>query len=281
MALSYWNLVKLSGRVWFVAIGVLFCVLIQPVAAEPTSEKNVLVLHNWSSLPASWSLMESTVRAHVPGQINFYVATVENPRFDEETYRESMAETLRRGYGGVKLDVVIAATDPVLRFALRYRDKMFPGVPNVFTDVPYNDSIGDLHGVTGVVSLIGVRETIDLALRLNPDTNTVAIITGLTDWDKHWLSVTHAELAVHKDKVRVVDLIGAAGRETLEKVAQLPLLIWSCFSCGQVTCSTGIDPIEMLAGLRSFWPTYLAWQGLALNRGGVGGGTVTCRKTRC
>ena len=272
MALSYWNLVKLSGRVWFVAIGVLFCVLIQPVAAEPMSEKNVLVLHNWSSLPASWSLMESTVRAHVPGQINFYVATVENPRFDEETYRESMAETLRRGYGGVKLDVVIAATDPVLRFALRYRDKMFPGVPIVFTDVPYNDSIGDLHGVTGVVSRIGVRETIDLALRLNPDTNTVAIITGLTDWDKHWLSVTHAELAVHKDKVRVVDLIGPAGHETLEKVAQLPRNTVVLFQLRPGDFARpAIDPIEILAGVAKLRPTYSAWQGLALNRGGVGG----------
>ena len=114
--------------------------------------KNVLVLHNWSKLPDSWTLMESTVRARVPGQINFYTASVENPRFDEEVYQESLAETLRRGYGGVKLDVVVAATYPVLQFAVKYRDKMFPGVPIVFTDVGRPEALKMLPGVTGVIS---------------------------------------------------------------------------------------------------------------------------------
>ena len=62
------------------------------------------------------------VRARVPGQINFYTASVQNPQFDDEGYRESLAETLHRGFGGVKLDVVVAASYPVLQFAMQYRD---------------------------------------------------------------------------------------------------------------------------------------------------------------
>lgn len=90
---------RLSGWLSRVVLGVLFCVLIRPAPAVQPVAKNVLVLHNWSSLPQTWNLMESTVRGRVPGQINFYAASIENPRFDEEVYRESMAETLRRGYG--------------------------------------------------------------------------------------------------------------------------------------------------------------------------------------
>src|SRR5271163_4385465 len=125
----------LSAYVWWVVLGLLLCVLVGPAAAAEPAVKNVLVLHNWANLPEAWALMESTVRARVPGEINFYTASVENPRFDEEVYRESLAETLRRGYAGVKLDVVVAASYPVLQFAVRYRDQMFPGVPIVFTDV--------------------------------------------------------------------------------------------------------------------------------------------------
>src|SRR5260370_30350422 len=105
---------RLSAYGWFVVLGVLLCVLIHPAAAAQPPAKNVLVLHNWASLPQSWGLMESTVRARVPGQINFYTASVENPRFDEEEYRESLAETIGRGYSEVKLDLVVAATYPVL-----------------------------------------------------------------------------------------------------------------------------------------------------------------------
>ena len=61
------------------------CVLARPAASgAPVPVKNVLILHNWANLPQTWDLMESTVRAHVPGQINFYTASVENPQFDKE-----------------------------------------------------------------------------------------------------------------------------------------------------------------------------------------------------
>ena len=52
-------------------LGVLLCAFtIPPAFAEP-NVKNVLVLHKWASLPQSWTLMESTLRARVPGKINF------------------------------------------------------------------------------------------------------------------------------------------------------------------------------------------------------------------
>src|ERR1700757_71439 len=207
LALS-WDWLGLSVGSWFVLVGVVLCVLICPAAAEEPAVKNVLVLHNWANLPQSWNLMESTVRARVPGQINFYNASVENPRFDEKSYQESLAETLRRGYGGMKLDLVIAATYPVLQFTMQYRDRMFPGVRVVFTDVSRQEEPKVFPGVPGVISSVGMRETIDLALRLNPDTRTVAVITGVRDWDRYWLSVAHTELQRRQDKVKEIDIVG-------------------------------------------------------------------------
>jgi PAS domain S-box-containing protein len=263
---------KLSAYVWFIVFGVFVCVLIRVAGAAQPAVKNVLVLHNWNSLPQSWALMESTVRARVPGQINFYTASVENPRFDEEAYQESLAETLHRGYGGVRLDLVVAATYPVLQFAMQYRDRMFPGVPIVFTDVTRQEELKLWPAVTGVISPLGMRETIDLALHLHPDTNAVAIITGVTEWDKYWLAVAHSELLRHQDKVREIDLIGPAGRQTLEKVAELPLHTVVLFQLRPDDFTQpAVDPIDLIAAVAQIRPTYSAWQGLALGRGGVGG----------
>src|SRR5438445_5939602 len=168
VALSRDSADRPSAQKWVAVLGILLCVLISPAAAVQPSVKNVLVLHTWANLPQSWALMQSTVRARVPGQINFYTASVENPQFDDEGYRESLAETLHRGYGGVKLDVVVAATYPVLQFAMQYRDQMFPGVPIVFTDVSNQEAEKMWPDVTGVISPVGIRETIDLALDLHP-----------------------------------------------------------------------------------------------------------------
>src|ERR1700735_5442025 len=81
--------------VGFAILAILFCILVAPPADAQSTAKNVLILHNWASLPRSWELMKSTVRNRVPEQVNFYTASVENPRFEEKAYQESMAETLR------------------------------------------------------------------------------------------------------------------------------------------------------------------------------------------
>jgi PAS domain S-box-containing protein len=263
---------RLSEHVWFVVLGILLCVLIRPAVAAQPPVKNVLVLHNWANLPQSWTLMESTVRARVPGQINFFTASVENPRFYQEGYQESLAETLRRGYGGVKLDVVVAATYSVLQFALQYRDTMFPGVPIVFTDVGHQEAQTMWPDTTGVIVPIGMRETIDLALQLHPDTNAVAVIAGISEWDKYWLAVAHAELLRHQDKVREIDIVGPAGPQVLEKVAALPPHTVALFQLRpDDMAQPAFEPIDILATVARRLPTYSAWSGLALNHGGVGG----------
>jgi PAS domain S-box-containing protein len=264
---------------WLAVLGVLLCVLVGPATAAEPAVKNVLVLHNQANLPLSWALMESTVRARVPGEINFYTASVENPRFDEEVYRESLAETLRRGYGGVKLDVVVASSYPVLEFAMQYRDKMFPGVPIVFTDVSHTEGRKMWPGVTGVISPLGMRETIDLALHLHPNARTVAVISGTTEWDKYWLAVAHSELLRHLNTVREIDLIGPSSHLIVEKIAELPPSTVVLFQLRPDDLTQpALEPFDVLADVAQRLPTYSAWPGLAIDRGGVGGAYRNFRK---
>jgi PAS domain S-box-containing protein len=257
---------------WFLVLGLFLCVLILPAIAEQPVTKNVLILHNWNGLPQSWALMESTVRSRVPGQINFYTASVENQRFYEESFRESLAETLHRGYSGVKLDVVVAASYPVLQFLMQYRDQMFPGVPVVFTDVGMPEAEIKWPDVTGVISPVAVKETIDLALHLNPDTTSVAVITGISEYDKFWLAVAHAELLSHQDQLKEIDLIGPAESQTILKVAELPPHSVVLFLLRpDDLAQPAVDPLATLAAVAQLRPTYSAWRGLSLERGGVGG----------
>ena len=251
--------------------GILLCMLGGSAAHAQANAKNVLILHNWVSLPQSWTVMESTVRAHVPGQINFYAVSVANERFDQEAYQESLAETLRRGYGGAKLDVVVAATYPVLEFAVKYRDRIFPGVPIVFTDITQRE-MQTWPGVTGVISRLGMRETIDLALHLNPDTNEVAVISGLSEWDKYWLAVAHSELVRHQDKVREIDILGPPNADILKRIEALPPHTVALFQMRPDDLALpAIGPLDVLAAAVQRLPTYSAWPGLSLQRGGVGG----------
>jgi len=170
-----------------------------PVLPRVPSPGNVLLL--FSSVERNtglWDPIEALVRARVRGQITFYRSYLDASQSHEKLYLDSQAETFRRTYAGVKLDVVIAGNPEQLQFAVRYRDKIFPGVPIVFNGLSTREweEQKPWPGVTGVTVPVGLRETIDLAFHLHPDANTVAVITDTTIPAGYWLRIADAEFCV-------------------------------------------------------------------------------------
>jgi PAS domain S-box-containing protein len=243
-------------------------------ASEQLRQKNVLVL--FSSVQYSQSfldLIEPSIRARLPVPITFYDAYLEDPQVEEKSYRESEAETFRRRYAAVKLDLVITANPAALLFAVQYRDKIFPGVPIVFSAVGERDLDGQEwpQGVTGVATPLGFRETIDLALRLQPDTNAVAVVTGITTWDKRFLAIAHSELVRHQDRVREIDVVGSVNNQLLERVAALPphtVVLFQAYP--QYANQPEFGTWELLSAVEQRLPTYSAFPRLC-TEGCIGG----------
>ena len=262
-----------SAYAWVTALGVLLCLLSGPSAAAQPGAKNVLVLYPYGE-PPSFAILKSTMRAHIPEQINFYTVSMSNRRFEEEDYQASLAKTFRRGYYGIKLDAVIASTYPILQFAVRYRNEMFPGVPIVFFDVYPNELEGQKiwPGVTGVIVPLAMRETIALALYLHPDTSSVAVITGTSLWERYWLELAHSELLRYQDKVKEIDLIGPASPQMLEKVVALPPHTVVLFQLAPHDSNEGTFGFsEILTAAAQRLPTYSVYPGLGLAHGAIGG----------
>jgi PAS domain S-box-containing protein len=261
--------------VFLAILGILLCALTGPVAKAQPNAKNVLVLFSSFGRNEDWlDLLEASIRARVPEQITFYHAFLEDSQVEEESYWVSQAETFRNRYAGCKLDLVVTVNPPALQFALRYRDKMLPETPIVFTRLSTKE-VGEQKlwpGVTGVASTVGLRETIDLALQLHPDTTTVAVISGVLNWDRYWLAAAHSELLRRQDKVNEIDIVGPPSRQMLERVAKLPPHTVVLFQLlPQVSNQPAIGALDVLPFITQRLPTYSAWSDLVLNRGGVGG----------
>jgi len=244
------------------------------VASEQPRQKNVLVLFSAVQYSQSFlDLIEPSIRARLPVPITFYDAYLEDPQVEEKSYRESEAETFRRRYAAVKLDLVITANPAALLFAVQYRNKIFPGVPIVFTAVGERDLDGQEwpEGVTGVATPLGFRETIDLALRLQPDTNAVAVVTGITSWDKRFLAIAHSELVRHQDRVREIDVVGPVNNQLLERVAALPphtVVLFQAFP--QFANQPEFGTWDLLSAVEQRLPTYSAFPRLC-TEGCIGG----------
>jgi PAS domain S-box-containing protein len=245
-----------------------------PSAAAQVATKNVLILSGGRGR-VSINQMESSLRAHFSGPVNFSVVDLENPGFGQESYQDNLAEALQKGYSGQRLDLVVAVMAAPLQFAVRYRDKIFPGVPIVFmsnSSPPLPEKMWP--GVTGVESAIGVRETIDLALRLHPDARAVAVIGEASGTNSFWLLSERSELLRHRDKVREIDLLGPASPELLQRLAELPpntVVLFQLYP--EDANQPAFGALDVLADVARRFPTYSILPHITLGREGVGGGS--------
>lgn len=213
--------------------------------------------------------MEASLRAHFSSPVNFSIVDLENPRFEQEAYQDHLAEALKSGYANEKLDLVVAVMTPSLQFAVKYHDKVFPGVPIVFMSInpPLPETMG--RGVTGVLSPLGIAEIINLALRLHPDIDTVAVITDVSNVDKDWLEAERAELRRHQGRVKEIDLVGPPSPELLQRVAELPphtVVLFQLFP--QDANQLAFGAFDVLAAVARRLPTYSILN--FLDRGAIG-----------
>ena len=272
---GFWDVL---ARWRLLLVAILACVLLAlPTAAAEATAKNVLILFRFFNPHESFTgTMESSVRAHFSGPVSFTLAYLENPRFEEESYQNSMAESFNKSYGRDKPDVVVAIDYSTLEFLEHYRRRIFHGlpVPIVFVGVASNwlegRQIGP--GVTGVAYPVGVRGTLDLALHLHPDANAVAVITDTSEWERYWLAVIQSELRRYHDKVAEIDLIGPPSKELLERVNALPSHTIVFFNlASRLSTNPEVTTFDVLAAASKRVPTYSLLGSNGLGQGSIGG----------
>jgi ABC-type uncharacterized transport system substrate-binding protein len=269
---------ELSAQRWLRILAILLLVLSGFSGVAEPIPKNILVVFSARDREHEFDLIKSGVRDHFPGPVDFSVAYLDYQRLEEEPYRESLAATLRLGYKDSKPDVLIVSSIEALRFMTQYRDKIFPGVPIVFTAVSTTEleQLKMSPGMTGMTGTVGLRETIDLALRLHPDAHAVALIEAKTGF---WWAAAHAELLRHQDKVREIDVIGSPSKQMLATIDALPPHTVALFQLApQSSIEPAIGAYDVLVAVAQRMPTYSAWDGLCLNYGCIGGAYRDWRK---
>lgn len=114
---------------------------------------------------------------------------MDTSRVHDHEYLARLLETYRYKFSERRFDVVVVSDDNAFAFLLEHRDELFPGTPVVFCGVNNFDPamVAGHAGFTGVNEAVDVRQGIELALRLHPDTQLLAIVndTTITGWRLH------------------------------------------------------------------------------------------------
>jgi PAS domain S-box-containing protein len=188
--------------------------------------KNVLVLHEgWDKFPAN-ALVNAEIQVVLSAE-----GTFEEQVFQEymdewrlEGSIEKRAEALHRKYRAKKLDLIIAVGSTPFKLLLSEGAKFFPGVPVLFMIVPDREiPAGALpRNITGVTIDPDFVGTLKLALRLQPDTRNLVVVSGNADLDHFYTNLARQDLSRFAGRLTITYLSGLTPATLLNRLSQLP-----------------------------------------------------------
>lgn len=214
----------------------LLAISLIPAAAFAQDSKEIatpgrVVILNSSDpyLPAFRSFesgLRETVIASSRHPAELYAETLDMHRFPHKVLDTDVVQLLQRKYQDLKVEVVVAVAPIALKFAEQHRDQIWPGATIVFTNVSSQllDQRQLPPDVIGVPHQLDFGQTLDLALRLRPNTQTVAVVGDAPRPCCEFLQLARDALAPleHEGRIHTRYLIGLSIAETLTAVAALP-----------------------------------------------------------
>jgi two-component system, LuxR family, sensor kinase FixL len=186
---------------------------VQDDAARP---RRVLALYSEASdLPVTVSFVRqfhAALKQRSANTVEHYVEYFDSPHFEGEAQSRIMCEFLRRRYADREIDVLFASGPFALQLLVKYRTTLFPATPIVY----YSGTLDEIKdypqpAMTGILNPDTYGRTLELVLRLHPDTTEVFIISGTPDRDK----------SIERDVARQLEPF--QGRVKLSYLTDLPL----------------------------------------------------------
>lgn len=154
------------------------------------------------------------------GHIEFYSEFLDPIRFPGKDQERRQCDYLRYKYQAQPPDLVIAGGGGALNFLVKYRADLFTDVPIVFCAVPGDHVPKSPAGaaIVGIPVADQFVSTLELALRLHPDTRQVALVSGGGRQDEFTLP---QELSAFTTRVSFTSLSGLSMQELRTALSQL------------------------------------------------------------
>ena len=133
-------------------------------------------------------IIRSTLEQELGPRLDFYAEFLDAARWPEAESQAAVRDFIRRRYAQRKLSVIIAVARPAINFMRMYGDELFPGVPIVLWGED-SDALRDWEPGRPITAIFGKRDlrgTVELILRLQPNTREILAISGASASD-HWL----------------------------------------------------------------------------------------------
>jgi len=218
-----------SLRLIFILLAGLVWLLASPLFAGAGERKSVLVLTQGNGRQRSFIEFTGGLQKDLTARLGepavFYIENLDFEHFGSPDYRREIVDWLRVKYRGVNLDAIVTENEQTADMAFKARAALWPQVPLVFVDSGrvVEPEINAETNFTRVLAFPDVNATLDVALRLCPDTRRIAFVSSVGN---SYVELYRQELKQVKDfagsRFEVIEIVGLTIDETRARLATLP-----------------------------------------------------------
>lgn len=270
---------------WILAAGlILVLVSILPVAAAETSINDHIIYISSYGPAYVWNqqieagidaAISDSDHTHLQLSIEYLDAKV----IDDPTHYDNLYRTFAHKYRTASPDAIIVSDDPALLFMNEYGERLFPGVPIVFTGINNPSNLPETGDGTpffiGTLEILPVQETVNSIRKINPRTDTIYVILDTTYTGRAIRTQIDEQAAGRTNSITYLyPKPGANFSAISADLAELPdtaaVLILTYYLADQDLTPYHIDEISAELSAASSIPIYSAVS-IYNNRGVVGG----------
>lgn len=169
----------------FIALFAIIISLLFPFEAICNTPPRFLILNSYHKDFKWTDAQVEAAKTVIKGEyINaeIVVEYMDTKRIYSEVYLNALNHIYKLKYEDIKFDAIITTDDNALWFALKYRDKLFKNAPISFCGInDYKESIIETSPrIAGIIEVLDVAATINLALKIHPNTEEIAVIIDST-----------------------------------------------------------------------------------------------------
>ena len=196
--------------------------------------KRVLLLYSFDKDEGMYTGLDRALRAQlragVRDRVEFYTEYLDLVRFPGRAHAANLVKLLKLEFAEQKPDLIVPVSYSAMQFLMEDGKDLFPGIPAValfnarrLDEVKHRIATGTAgRDISGVASTDEPARTLDLILRLQPDTQRVAVVVGCSPVEKFWVDQLKQDFLPYRQRIEIDFLNGLTMQEVLSRVAELP-----------------------------------------------------------
>ncbi|HDN65442.1 MAG TPA: PAS domain S-box protein, partial [Methanosarcinales archaeon] len=204
----------------FLLLALALCSQLSYAQEEPA--KRVLVLNSYHKGFAQTDAIVKGVESVLKPEENDIELRTEymdskSTKYDS-SYKEKLYELYKYKYGNQTFDLIISSDDNAFNFLREYHQDLFPGTPVVFCGVNNlkAPTLIDPEEFTGIIELQSIKETIDIGLKLHPETEQIVFVVDNTPTGEYLWGQIQENFKYYED-IRMTRLDESLSLEQIEE----------------------------------------------------------------